>query len=221
MFSRKKSEKKTIEVIIISDVVCPWCVIGYRRFLKATEAFSADVNFAITWYPFQLNPQMTVQGINRQTYLIEKYGMSELDVNAMKDNWTQLGAEQGFEFNFFDQMKTYNTLDAHQLIAWAAEFDQQTEMSVALFDAYFSQRKDVSDRHVLLTIVEKLGLEVEIASKVLEEGHYISKIRTEQNGIANQGIHTVPAMIFNNRFLISGGQSVEKYKMTIEKLISQ
>ncbi len=221
MFKRKESVPATIKVIIISDVVCPWCVIGYRRFLQAAEQFTAKVKFDVTWYPFQLNPQMSVQGVNRQEYLMSKYGMSKADVNSMKDNWTQLGAELGFEFDFFDEMKTLNTLDAHQLIAWAGEVNKQTEMSIALFDAYFANRQDVSNRKVLLSIVNDLGLDTIEANQMLEEGRYISTIRTEQNGITNQGIDTVPAMIFNNRFLISGGQSVDKYKKTIEKLISQ
>ncbi|GAM56450.1 2-hydroxychromene-2-carboxylate isomerase [Vibrio ishigakensis] len=155
------SEKLKLD--FISDVVCPWCAIGYKRLEQAIKELGVEDKVEIELHPFELNPNMPAEGQNLRQHLAEKYGTTLEDSIRARENLTQLGAEVGFTFDYYDDMKMYNTREAHLAIQFAAKYGKQLELKLALFDAFFGERKDVSDREVLAQLLAKVGLPVDEA----------------------------------------------------------
>ena len=127
-----------IKIDIISDVVCPWCLIGYKRLEHAMKELDVEDKFELVWNPFELNPTMSLEGEDAVSYLAHKYTMSVDQVKSSQASITQNGAELGFTFNYFDGMKTVNTRNAHILLDFAKEFGKQTELKTRLFSADFT-----------------------------------------------------------------------------------
>ena len=125
----------TIE--IISDVSCPWCVIGYGALSQALDELNAHDDFKLTWRAFELNPNMPAQGQNKDEHLQQKYGLTPEQGKANRQNLIDRGKSVAYEFIFPENGRVYNTFNAHRLIHWAADFDLQTELKLALFDLYF------------------------------------------------------------------------------------
>lgn len=198
-----------LRIDIVSDVVCPWCVIGYNQLLAALEA--TDTEAEIYWHPFELNPDMPAEGQNLREHLIGKYQITPEQSAATREHITKTGADVGFDFNFADDMRIVNTFDAHRLIHWAGTFDKATEMKEALFAAYFTDGRDVSDRGVLGMIVMQLGLDLGAARELLNSDQYAEEVRDHEGYWTSQGIRSVPAMIFDEKYLVNGAQGVEAY----------
>ena len=209
---------KTLKIDFVSDVVCPWCIIGYKRLEKAMQMFEDVVTFDLHWHPFELNPTLPEGGENLREHLAKKYGTTlEGSITARK-RLTALGAELGFAFNYYDEMRMYNTFKAHQLLHWAKQYNQQTELHLQLFSAYFSQQKAVDDPQVLLEAVAQIGLDSDEAKEVLDSGSYANDVKTIEAEWMRRGVRGVPAIIFNEQHLISGAQSVTVFKAKIEEL---
>lgn len=211
-----------VRIDIVSDVMCPWCAIGFYSLSMALEAMADKVQADIHWQPFELNPSLSMQGENMRAHLIEKYGMSVAESDENRAMITERGAAVGFAFHFSDDMNMWNTFNAHQLLHWAGENNQglQTELKKALFVAHFQQHKNVSDAAVLLELVAKVGLDKEEARAVLAEQRYALAVRAQQQQWQESGIHSVPAFIFNQQYLISGGQPPEAFIEAIAQIIS-
>ncbi|MEQ9582828.1 MAG: DsbA family oxidoreductase, partial [Arenibacter sp.] len=157
-----------IKLNIISDVVCPWCAIGYKRLEQAISELGLQDRVDIEWQPFQLNPHMPKEGQNGQEHITEKYGSSLEQQRLSQERTTNFGAELGFKFDYFDEMKIVNTKDAHILLDYAKEFGKQTELNMRLMTAFFGERKDVSDRSILIEELKAVGLNADEAMARLD-----------------------------------------------------
>lgn len=213
--------KLSVKVDIVSDVVCPWCIVGYKRFQLAITDLKKDVDFEIEWHPFELNPQMETEGENLREHLMAKYGINLEQSIAARSNLTDLGLDLGFQFNFHDGMSIYNTFQAHQLLHWAKGKNNQTELKLALFDAYFTNRVNISDPQSLLEIVDKVGLNKVEAKLALDEETFAEDVRAKQQHWRSLGVQGVPAIILDNKYLISGAQEPAHFKQAIEQLLSE
>jgi predicted DsbA family dithiol-disulfide isomerase len=208
-----------IKLDIVSDVVCPWCIIGYKRLEKAIGEMDIQDNVEIEWQPFELNPNMPLGGQDLDEHIIEKYGVTAEQSKHSAEQLKQIGAELDFEFDFFDGMKIVNTLDAHILLDYAKEFGKQTELNVHLVSAYFGEGKDVSDRKFLKQAVAELGLDSEEAMARLDDKDVSKRIQNEEQKWKNMGISSVPTVVFNRSSALNGAQPVEVYKKVLKELI--
>ncbi|MCT7943688.1 MULTISPECIES: DsbA family oxidoreductase [Shewanella] len=208
---------KTLQIDIVSDVMCPWCIVGYKRLQQALSTFTA-IDVQITWHPFELNPDMGKDGQHLGEHLAEKYGSTPQQSQQNRANLTAIGKTLDIAFNFTDQSRIYNTFNAHQLLQWAKSFNKQTALKLALFEAYFQQQQNIADNEVLLNVVETVGLDRELAKTVLASQQYANTVRAEQSLWQGRGISAVPAIVFNQQYLISGAQSAEYLVETIKQL---
>lgn len=210
-----------IKLDLVSDVVCPWCVIGYRRLRQAIDATGAAGRIDIEWQPFQLNPGMPAEGENLREHIARKYGSSPEEYQRTQAGIAQLGAEVDFRFDFFDDMKTCNTLDAHILLDFARQAGKQTELQLRLFNAYFSERKDISDRAVLRTEVEQLGMDGEAAISRLENSDARQRVQESMRYWQGLGVSAVPTMVFDRKGALTGAQPVDLYRQVLSRLLSE
>ena len=208
---------RQLQVDIISDVVCPWCIIGYKQLERALE--EAGISAEITWHPFELNPTMAEEGENLRAHLAAKYGTTLQGSIEARARLTAIGAELGFIFDYADDMMTYNTFRAHRLLHWAELRDRQHELEMALFSAFFTYRRNINDVRVLADEAGAIGLDRDEALAVLDEGRYAHEVREKEHTWTSKGIHGVPAMVFNDRYLVSGAQGVESYVSILRQLV--
>jgi predicted DsbA family dithiol-disulfide isomerase len=209
-----------IKLDLVSDVVCPWCIIGYRRLQRAIKASGAEDRIDIEWQPFELNPGMPAEGENLRAHIARKYGSSAEEYQRTQANLEQLGAELDFRFDFFDDMNIVNTEDAHILLDYAKDFGKQTEMQLRLFDAYFNERKDISDRQVLQAELQQLGLDTEAALLRLESNQAHERVKTAETFWKGQGISAVPTVVFNRSSALTGAQPVAVYQQVLTELLA-
>ena len=213
-------KNKVLNVDIVSDVVCPWCVIGYGRFKQALASFDEQLTTSVTWHPFELNPEMPHQGENLRKHLSEKYGTTLDGSIRARAMLTEEGRKVGFTFNYFDEMKMLNTHDCHQLIHWANGSGKQLELSEALFEQFFTHQGGF-EKNELIKIVEKVGLDTHEATEILLSQKYSGNVKTIEHAWHQKGIHGVPLFIFNNTQVLSGAQEIETFKGVIKDLIYQ
>lgn len=208
--------RPALRVDIVSDVVCPWCAVGYSQL--AFAARRAGVTLDIHWQPFELNPGMAPEGEDLREHLAAKYGSTAEQSAQVRAQLTELGEPLGFTFRFFDGMRIYNTFQAHQLIEWAEVRRKGHEMKQALLKAYFTDRKNVSDIDVLVEAADRLGLDGREARAALENGTHADSVRQRETFWVSQGIRGVPAMVFSGRHLVTGAQGVDTYASILEQL---
>ena len=207
-----------LKVKIVSDVSCPWCIIGYSSLAKAIGESGLEAEIELQWKPFELNPNMPAEGQDRAEHIQQKYGLTKEQGNANRQNIINRGSELGYEFSFPESGRVYNTFKAHRLIHWAADFSLQTELKLALFDLYFKQGGNPSDEDSLLKCVELVGLDVQLARDILNSDLYSEQVRQDQQWNSQNGISAVPAFIFNDKYLVSGGQPPEVFMNVFNEL---
>ena len=209
---------KPLRIDIVSDVVCPWCIIGYRQLAEALK--QTNTEHEIHWHPFELNSNMPSSGQNLREHIMEKYGSSKEESDTSRLRMTQAGNEVGFEFNFNDDTRMHNTFNLHQLLYWAGQQGQKPmhDLKQALFSAHFTDGRNISDNTVLADIAAEVGLNSEEALAVLEDQRFAKEVRAEERHWQQQGIQSVPAMIFNERHLVSGAQGVDNYVNILQQL---
>jgi predicted DsbA family dithiol-disulfide isomerase len=211
---------KKVRIDIISDVMCPWCVIGYKGLQQALQQLDGELEASIHWQPFELNPNMPDQGQELGEHITEKYGSTPQQSMQNRDQITQTGADLGFEFNFTEGQMILNTFNAHQLLHWAGESsDLQTELKMALLTAYFTQGRDVSSHDVLLQIVGEVGLDADHAGKLLSDQVYAGDVRALQQQWRQLGVTAVPTFIIDEKYMISGGQPPEVFVQSLRKMM--
>ncbi|MEM7023845.1 MAG: DsbA family oxidoreductase [Pseudomonadota bacterium] len=208
----------TMRIDIVSDVVCPWCIIGYRRLQQALEQLDDGTRVSVHWQPFELNPHMLPEGQDLREHVQEKYGTTAEESKAARKRMKALAASLGVTFDYADDMRIRNTFKAHQLLHWAGEGDLQTVLKEALFEAYFTRQENVDDTEVLLAAVERAGLPRDEAAAVLGDGRYRDSVRAAEQHWVNQGIHGVPAFIFNHRYLVSGAQEPQLFLQLFQRM---
>ena len=207
-----------LQIDIVSDVVCPWCIVGFKQLEKAIE--QTGVTAAIKWHPFELNPDMPAEGENLRDHIMRKYGSTKEQSQSARDRLTEIGSGLGFSFNFTEDMRMVNTFKAHQLLHWAALEGKEHPLKMALFEAYFKERRDLNDDRVLAEIAGSVGLDEAEASKVLEDGRFADTVRQEETFWIQNGIQGVPAVVFERRHLITGAQGVDNYTAILRQLVS-
>lgn len=210
---------KKIKIDIVSDVMCPWCIIGYRRLDAAIKALDAEDQVEIEWQPFQLNPDIPPEGEEMYAHLQRKYGTSKEDADKFIADISKLGAELGFTFDYFEGIKAVNTLDVHVLLDYAKTLGKQTELKNRLFAALYSERKDVSDREVLIEELRSLGIDVEAALKSLDNKMHRNSVLSREQHWKQLGISGVPTVIFNQESAITGAESVDVYKQALSDFL--
>lgn len=207
-----------LKIDIVSDVMCPWCVIGYNNMASALEQLNDEVQATIEWHAFELNPQMPIEGQNVQQHLMEKYGITAEQSEQNRLNITQRGKDSGFDFNFGDQLWMVNTFDCHRLLTWAKTQGLQTELKLALFDAHFTDNKKLNDNEILVSIAEQVGLSGASARAVLDSDQYAQQVREEQDKMRQMGIQSVPTFIINDKYAISGGQPTDAFVNALKQI---
>ncbi|WP_201594631.1 DsbA family oxidoreductase [Psychrobacter fulvigenes] len=205
-----------LRIDIVSDVVCPWCVIGYRQLAQALE--QTNTAYEIHWHPFELNPDMPAEGQNLREHIMEKYGSSKQESDASRARMNEAGSEVGFEFNFTDDTRMHNTFNLHQLLHWADQQGRMHELKQALFAAHFTNNRNISDNTVLADIAAEIELDRSEALAVLADQRFANEVRTAQQQWRQQGIQSVPSVIFNQKHLVSGAQGVENFKSILQQL---
>ena len=211
-----KSSEKPLRIDIVSDVVCPWCVIGYRQLAEALK--QTNTEYEIHWHPFELNPNMPSEGQNMREHIMEKYGSSKQESDASRARLMEAGNEVGFTFNFNDDTRMHNTFNLHQLLHWADQQGHMHELKQALFTAHFTNGRNISDNSVLADIAAETGLDRNEALAVLEDQRFAKEVRDAEQHWQQQGIQSVPAVIFNERHLVSGAQGVENFTNILQQL---
>lgn len=210
-----------IKLDIISDVVCPWCIIGYNHLQAAIKELGIEDRIEIEWQPFELNPDMPAEGENLRQHVARKYGSTAEESKNARIRIAGIGAEHGFEFNYFDDMKMVNTFGAHILLDYAKEFGKQTELKIRLFTAFFSEQKDVSDREVLKQELISVGLDAEEGMRWLDDTQRRNAIRNTEKQWQQMGVSSVPTVMFNCEYGVSGAHPVEGYKQILSELMAQ
>jgi len=213
--------KEKIKIELVSDVVCPWCIIGYKRLEKAIEEMGIEDQLEIEWQPFELNPNMPKKGQNVIEHITEKYGSSVEDQEKSKIQMTEHGAELGFQFYYFDEMRIVNTRDAHVLLEYAKEFGKQTELNVRFVEAFFSERKDISNREILLLELEQVGLDKKKALVRLENKEALDQVIAKESFWQSRGVSSVPTIVFNETSALTGAQPVAVYKQILTQLLNE
>ena len=214
---------RKLRIDIVSDVVCPWCIVGYKQVRKALDIVG-DVDAEFHWHPFELNPDMPPEGENSGEHIARKYGRTVEQSAQARAHMAKAGEDAGYTFNFTPDSRIYNTFEAHLLLAWAGqEFgpEKQTELKMALFDAYFQQGKDVSDEAVLLDIAGSIGLDCDTAKAKLSDIDHITTVRAEQTMWRERDINGVPAIIFDESYMVPGAQDAETFARVIRNVMAK
>ncbi|MGK5075959.1 DsbA family oxidoreductase [Janthinobacterium sp. ZB1P44] len=209
-----------IRIDFVSDVSCPWCVVGLKSLEQALDKLQDTVQADIHFQPFELNANMPPEGEDIGEHIARKYGSSPEQMAQSREAIRARGEQLGFTFAMDKRGRIYNTFDAHRLLHWAALEGRQKELKMALFDAYFTQGQDPSSHEVLLAVADKVGLDTVKAAEVLASGAYADEVRAQERFYQQNGINSVPAVIINERHLISGGQPPEVFEQALRQIIS-
>jgi predicted DsbA family dithiol-disulfide isomerase len=208
-----------LRIDFVSDIACPWCAIGLSSLQLALSRLGDSVDAQIVMHPFELNPQMSPQGERIVDYLGKKYGRTPEQIAETQAAIRERGASVGFEFG--PREHVYNTFDAHRLLQWASIEGKQLPLKLALLHAYHSDGKDPSNHDVLVEAAQSVGLDAAQARAVLESSDYAEDVRAQENEAQSLGIESVPSIIFNQRYLVTGGQPPEAFEQAIQQILAE
>lgn len=192
---------------IVSDTICPWCFIGKRR-LERALASRPDLDVQIGWRPFQLNPDMPLEGMDRQRYLAVKFG-GEARARRAYAPVMEAAAREGLGIDFDRIRRTPNTLASHRLIRWAGAAGVQHQTVEALFQRYFLRGEDIGDHTVLIEVAREVGMDADLVAQRLAEGRDADHVKAEDRTAREMGIRGVPCFVFARRYALSGAQDPE------------
>lgn len=210
----------SLKIDFVSDISCPWCAIGLAALEQAITNVQGEVTVHIHVQPFELNPQMQTGGQDITEHLTQKYGSTTEQQAQIRDTIRQRGADVGFAFNPSGRGRIYNTFAAHRLLHWAGlqTPEQQLALKKALLVACHSDSLAMDSAEVLLGSVAQAGLDVVRASQILASDELTTEVREAQAFYSSQGIHSVPAVIINDRHLISGGQPTAVFEQALRQI---
>lgn len=214
--------RKQIRIDFVSDISCPWCVIGLKSLEQAVQRLTDIADVQVYFQPFELNPNMAPAGQDIGEHLAQKYGASAEQRAQTSAMIHARGAELGFDFGVRERI--YNTFDAHRLLHWAGEQDGpslQRAFKMALFNAYFTAGESVASHAVLLQAASQVGLDSAHAARILASDDYAAEVREREQFYQQQGIHSVPAIVINQRHLISGGQPPEVFEQALRQILTE
>lgn len=210
-----------LKIDFVSDIACPWCAVGLASLEQAIALLGDDVSVSLHFQPFELNPAMPPEGEDIVEHLMRKYRITAEQVAQNHEHIRERGAAVGFDFNLEGRQRTWNTFDAHRLLHWAGEQDDadaQRRLKWLLLSAYFSEGLNPSSREVLLAATAKAGLDVNEAAAILDADTWRDEVRQQQQFYLSQGIHSVPAVIINDRHLVQGGQPPEVFEQALRQI---
>ncbi len=215
----------TLKIDFVSDVSCPWCVIGLKALDQALARVGPDVTAVLHFQPFELNPTMAAEGQDITEHITQKYGISVEQAEANREAIRQRGAALGFTVSGTNatgggRSRTYNTFDAHRLLHWAESQGEshQRALKEGLFKAYFTDGESPASHDVLLKLATEVGLDEVRAAEILSSDEFAAEVREREEFYQSQGIHSVPAIIINDKHLISGGQPVEVFEQALRQI---
>jgi predicted DsbA family dithiol-disulfide isomerase len=213
-----------LKIDFVSDVSCPWCAIGLAALEQALGAVKGDISVDMHFQPFELNPQMGPEGQDITEHLTQKYGSTAEQQDQIRATIRQRGAEAGFAFKAEGRGRIWNTFDAHRLLAWAeaeGQPGQQHALKKALLEAYHGRAESPADHAVLLACAVAVGLDETRAQAVLASDHFADEVREREQFFTSHGIHSVPAVIINDRHLISGGQPAAVFEQALRQIAAE
>lgn len=221
-----------MRIDFVSDVACPWCAVGLNSLERALEGIGPDIPVEIHFQPFELNPTMAAEGADAGEYLKAKYGMSDAQLAHNRGVIRERGAAVGFAFG--DRARVWNTFDAHRLLHWAGLQDRATAdpaglqsaakqraLKHALLKAYHGEGRNPGAHEVLVELAGQVGLDATEAAAVLREGRYTAEVREAEQMWQQAGIRSVPAIVIDQRHLISGGQPPEVFEQALRQIAAQ
>ena len=210
--------RSQLKIDIVSDVVCPWCAIGYKKLSKAMEDLNEEILFEVNWKPYELHPEIPTEGFNKEEYYKIKFRNS----NSSKDRFnhiTEEGKKAGLEFNFDKSKNLPNTFLAHRLLWFSRSKDGQDVIAEALFHAYFTEGRDIGSIHELISISTENGLQKSEIEDFLKTDIGSDEILREELRAKEMKIFSVPTYIFNKKYLLVGGQEADTFKSYMKKVI--
>lgn len=212
---------QTMKFDFISDVSCPWCIIGLRGLEIALERIGSDIDPEIIFHPFELNPQMPAGGQDIGEHVAKKYGSTPEQRKANGAMIRERAADLGFTMADRDGGRIYNTFDAHRLLHWAKTEGKQLELKHRLFTAYFTEGRAPEDHDVLVECASDVGLDAETARALLSSDRFAAEVRAEEEQWRRQGISAVPTIIIDDRYVTSGGQPPEAFERALRKIAGE
>ncbi len=207
-----------VDIEVFSDVVCPWCYVGRRRLARAVEQLDGKHEVRVTWKPYQLNPWVPVEGMDRAEYRRIKFGSAERS-SGMDTRLKEAGHGEGIDLAFEKILRTPNTLNAHRLIWLAAQHGRQIEMVDTLFQAYFTDGKDIGDRATLAALAGDAGLDAEAADRFLAGEDGLAEVEEEEQAGRSLGIDGVPFFLLAGKYGVSGAQPPDVLANVIEQVV--
>jgi len=212
---------KHVTIDIVSDIACPWCAIGYARLEKAMKELKKEMDFAIEWHAFELNPDPSGDGEPILPALSRKYGRSEDEMRENQAQMIDVAHSLGLNFEKLQERYTRNTFDAHRLVKWAGQHNKQTAMKQAFFEAYFGRAENIAQADVLVQCVEEIGLNGSEAREILTSNRYADDVRQDEAKYQQAGVSAVPAYIVNGKYLISGAQEPETLIKALREIAAE
>lgn len=212
---------RPMKIDFVSDVACPWCAVGLNGLEQALARTGDLIDATITFQPFELNPDMPREGEDGAEHITRKYGISAEQAAANRNVIRERAAAVGFDMGGIDGRRVYNTFDAHRLLHWAEGSGHQAALKHALLEANFTQGLDVSDPEVLIAVGERTGLDGDAAREVLASGRYTAEVRDAERLWQSRGINSVPAIVIDDRYLISGGQPPEAFEQALRRIAAE
>lgn len=209
-----------LKIDFVSDVSCPWCIIGLNSLQQALDAVGEEIEVDLHFQPFELNPAMPPEGQDLSEHLFEKYGLTPEQMTQNRESIRARGEQVGFKFNMDKRGRIYNTFDAHRLLHWAGLEGRQQELKRALFSAYFTDGENPSSHDVLIRLAGNVGLDTARAQQILASDEYTADVREQQAFYQSQGIRAVPSVIINDRHLIQGGQPAQMFEQALRQIAS-
>jgi predicted DsbA family dithiol-disulfide isomerase len=210
--------KAKVKIDFVSDVSCPWCIIGLKSLEKAVARLGDQVEADIHFQPFELNPQMPSEGQDINEHLAEKYGASPAQSERNREAIRQRGEDVGFKFSMDKRARIYNTFDAHRLLHWAGLEGRQLPLKEALFKAYFTDGENPGEHGVLVRLASEVGLDAVRAKEILSSNEFAGEVRERERFYQEHGINAVPAVIVNDRHLIQGGQPADVFERALREI---
>lgn len=217
-----------LKIDFVSDVSCPWCAIGLKALDQALARVAGDITAELHFQPFELNPQMAPEGQEITEHITQKYGITPEQAHANRENIRQRGEQLGFTFSRADQPgggrnRIYNTFDAHRLLHWAGLEGSAVQKALKenLLKAYFTDGQSPASHDVLAKVAGESGLDPVKAAEILASDAYAEEVRERESFYLTQGVNSVPAVIINDRHLISGGQPVEVFEQALRQIAAE
>lgn len=212
---------KALKIDFISDVMCPWCIVGLGGLEEALRRLDGVVEAEIRFQPFELNPSMPPEGQNIVDHIVQKYGSTPEQSASNRAMIQARAAEVGFAMRTGPESRIWNTFDAHRLLFWAGIEGRQHALKRAMFDAHFTDGLNMTDHAVLAETAARAGLDRGRALEVLASGSYGPEVRAGEHAWQARGITGVPAVIVDDRYLISGGQSADVFEQALRTIAAE